>query len=367
MELLQKRKYWILSLVTIGLVGTIFLSFQLNFRKKVIFPVPDLQVYELGTYHEDIDSNWSTPAFRVIGDKISFQYQLTQGREEPFAAFYFRHIDIDSNLTDVQSFDHLQIYLSAKEAQRIPITMRFRNDSILGLKKSFPEISVTTVIEYKVPGNYKIPLEEFHLAAWWLRYHGLVKEDIDLTKTTELKYLSIGSCQALEPGGQDEILIGEVIFYNENGPIIWMILSLWLSLGLLFLIVQWSSSKPKEILVEHISLENEVVNQTQKALLVKQFIAKNYTNSDLTMYHLQRELKLSANEIRGLFKDEIKDTFKNYVKSVRLIEVKRLLLETDLTIAEVAYKCGFNDIPHFNRQFKSAVGITPKQFRNQKA
>ena len=360
----QTRKLWSKAIIALGIVSTALIAFQLDFRKKVIYPIPDLSVYEMGTYHEDIDTNWSEPAFTIKGEQIHFSYKLTSTREEPFAAFYFRNINIDSNLTDTKAFDHLQIFLSAKHAQRIPISLRFRNDSLFRLGKSFPEISVTTVVAYKEPGLYNIPLSQFEIAAWWLRYHGIEKQAIDLGKTTQLKYLSIGSCQALEPGASDEIIIGNLVFFNRNLPLYLQLIAVWVLIGLAYLFLFWFTRKPKEIVIEHIALENENVSAVDKAKQIKQFLGKNYTNSDLTMYHMQRELKMSANEIRQLFKDEIQDTFKNYLKQVRIIEVKRLLLETDLSISEAAYKCGFNDIPHFNRQFKDTVGMTPKQFRS---
>ncbi|WP_324370423.1 helix-turn-helix domain-containing protein [Pedobacter sp.] len=40
-----------------------------------------------------------------------------------------------------------------------------------------------------------------------------------------------------------------------------------------------------------------------------------------------------------------------------------MLIDTTHPIAEIAYKCGFNNIANFNRTFKSKKGCTPKEFR----
>lgn len=56
----------------------------------------------------------------------------------------------------------------------------------------------------------------------------------------------------------------------------------------------------------------------------------------------------------------------NFIESlneIRLGHVSRMLIETNRTIAEVAYCCGFNNMANFNRVFKSKKGITPKEFR----
>jgi AraC-like DNA-binding protein len=40
-----------------------------------------------------------------------------------------------------------------------------------------------------------------------------------------------------------------------------------------------------------------------------------------------------------------------------------MLIETTNTIAEIAYKCGFNNISNFNRVFKRKKFCNPKDFR----
>ena len=47
----------------------------------------------------------------------------------------------------------------------------------------------------------------------------------------------------------------------------------------------------------------------------------------------------------------------------RLEKAKDLLQKSELTIAEVAQLAGFFDQSHFVKQFKSRVGVTPKDYR----
>lgn len=47
----------------------------------------------------------------------------------------------------------------------------------------------------------------------------------------------------------------------------------------------------------------------------------------------------------------------------RVDAAARLLVETDSTVAEIAYACGYSDHSAFSRQFGSATGLTPTQFR----
>ncbi len=46
-----------------------------------------------------------------------------------------------------------------------------------------------------------------------------------------------------------------------------------------------------------------------------------------------------------------------------MLEIKRLLLSTDLNVSEIAYKLGFNELSYFSRFFKHNSGMTPIEFK----
>jgi AraC-type DNA-binding domain-containing proteins len=48
---------------------------------------------------------------------------------------------------------------------------------------------------------------------------------------------------------------------------------------------------------------------------------------------------------------------------LRLSYACKLLRETDKTIAEIAYDCGFSNLANFNRQFRWKYRMTPKDYR----
>lgn len=61
-----------------------------------------------------------------------------------------------------------------------------------------------------------------------------------------------------------------------------------------------------------------------------------------------------------------KHTGMSYIDSLtekRLGHASRQLMESTYSIAEIAYKCGFNNISNFNRVFKKKKGCTPKEYR----
>jgi AraC-like DNA-binding protein len=82
---------------------------------------------------------------------------------------------------------------------------------------------------------------------------------------------------------------------------------------------------------------------------------------------VSRECGIPAARVPQCIKEHFGLHFPQYLTAIRLAEAKRLLLETDLTIAEIAYKIGFSSVPHFNRVFKSGEGTAPKNFRRKSA
>lgn len=72
---------------------------------------------------------------------------------------------------------------------------------------------------------------------------------------------------------------------------------------------------------------------------------------------------ISRRRFTDLFRSLTKETFHQYVRQRRLERAKQLLIETDLSIAGVAFESGFEDISHFHRIFRTVIGKTPCDYR----
>ena len=80
-------------------------------------------------------------------------------------------------------------------------------------------------------------------------------------------------------------------------------------------------------------------------------------------------LATSMNMSLSYFEHVYKELFhvpvsKDIIKS-RTNYARYLLRSTNNTIQDIAQYCGYENVEHFNRQFKATVGYTPTQFRNQ--
>ena len=68
--------------------------------------------------------------------------------------------------------------------------------------------------------------------------------------------------------------------------------------------------------------------------------------------------------ISKVLKDRKGTTLRQYIIAYRLKLAKKLLTESARSVNEVAEECGFNDPSYFTKTFKSAFGMTPKEYRN---
>lgn len=93
------------------------------------------------------------------------------------------------------------------------------------------------------------------------------------------------------------------------------------------------------------------------------YLNNNY-RVELDFEKMARDLQISYSYIRKIVKSVTGKSVLDYINSLRINEGKRLLRQTDMTIAEIASNLGYNNVQSFNRFFKKYEGITPGEFRS---
>ena len=85
--------------------------------------------------------------------------------------------------------------------------------------------------------------------------------------------------------------------------------------------------------------------------------------SEVRVKEIADELGYHEKYLSSVFRKTEGRTLKDYISSFRMEEAKRMLLETDFTVAEIAYCLNFDDPHNFSRFFKRGAGTTPSEFR----
>lgn len=79
----------------------------------------------------------------------------------------------------------------------------------------------------------------------------------------------------------------------------------------------------------------------------------------LRMDDLARELGVSVSGLHHHFKAVTAMSPLQFQKQLRLQEARRLMLSEDFDAASAAFRVGYNDASHFNREYKSLFGVPP--------
>jgi len=97
----------------------------------------------------------------------------------------------------------------------------------------------------------------------------------------------------------------------------------------------------------------------------KEFIDKNFSDPSLSLSTVAEKVNMSMSHFSFTFKQEVGETFIEYLTNVRINKAKELLIKSDLKVAEIATKVGYNEPHYFSYIFKKKVGMSPQEFRTK--
>ena len=96
--------------------------------------------------------------------------------------------------------------------------------------------------------------------------------------------------------------------------------------------------------------------------LVLDHIQKNYGH-EIELSELAKLSNMSPNYFCRYFRKLTGQTPIEYLITYRLESACYALRNTDLSVTDIAFACGFNDVSHFIKSFRRTYGITPKAYR----
>ncbi|WP_353720413.1 helix-turn-helix transcriptional regulator [Dyadobacter sp. 676] len=117
------------------------------------------------------------------------------------------------------------------------------------------------------------------------------------------------------------------------------------------------------------SVDRKKVGGKSKNATVRNFIRlidKHYDQKRLPGQYAEM-LNVTPNHLNALCKEHVGMQAGELIRSRIVLEAKRLLINLDLTVAEIAYKLNFNDNSYFTKFFRKETGMTPEDFRKSTA
>jgi two-component system response regulator YesN len=108
------------------------------------------------------------------------------------------------------------------------------------------------------------------------------------------------------------------------------------------------------------------INVKKIVLAIKEYINKNYCDSNISLNLIADEFCKSSVYISKLFKNETGENFIDYLTRLRMEKAKELLANSlNLKAFEIAQNIGYTDISHFNKLFKKYTGFSPIEYRER--
>ncbi len=140
--------------------------------------------------------------------------------------------------------------------------------------------------------------------------------------------------------------------YNKKNPYKEFILQ-----GMLnrLLTVIWENKLTVEVKRRDSPLTNSILDAIY-------YIENNYAK-DITLNKAAKESHFSPSHFSRLFKVQLGVSFTEYVGNVRIEHVKKMLIQTNKSIMEIALETGYCNGDYLSSKFKSKVGMTPSEFR----
>ena len=118
-----------------------------------------------------------------------------------------------------------------------------------------------------------------------------------------------------------------------------------------------------ETLLQHILIFWLDRRPNPELLELGQVIRRNSSNPEFKVSDAIDAIPMNDDYIRRQFRELYGCTPVAYLNKLRIQHACRFLLATNLSVGELAYRCGFNDPKYFTRIFTRATGLSPKEYR----
>ena len=123
-----------------------------------------------------------------------------------------------------------------------------------------------------------------------------------------------------------------------------------------------SQSQEVEFLASECFLEKYPVVTDARMSSVIEYITQHFTEP-ITLSQISSIAGMTPNSFCRYFKTMTKKTFCGFLNELRIKYACKLLQADNISVTNAAFECGYNNLSHFNRQFKLTTGQTPRNFQ----
>lgn len=124
-----------------------------------------------------------------------------------------------------------------------------------------------------------------------------------------------------------------------------------------------SAMKIFEICIHYILHEQLVQTKNTQVIQMLDTYIDTHIGDPITVEDLTDALYISRTRLYEIAKSELHTSIARYIRQKKLAHAYHLLRTTELSFAEIAGMCGYDDLNYFRRSFKAVYGISLKKCR----
>jgi AraC-like DNA-binding protein len=177
----------------------------------------------------------------------------------------------------------------------------------------------------------------------------------DLPEFTHIKKLFLLGQQGLLIKGKEHGVIAELIkkVYNSSG--IDRLIQFFKTLD------AFAKSNDYDLLSSRGYTNSFNIADTERINKVMNYLMENY-NTEIKLGKIAALVNLNISSFCRYFRSRTHKTCSQFVNEIRIAHACKLLINRNMTITEICYETGYNNISHFNRQFKLITSLTAREY-----
>ena len=132
---------------------------------------------------------------------------------------------------------------------------------------------------------------------------------------------------------------------------------------ILLQLLKFASKSSYQSLSSFVNTKKFRADEGRRLRRIFEYTMKHFT-SPISLETISNEAAMTKSAFCKYFKKRTNKTYVSFLNELRVEHAcKQLIKKRDMAIGEIAYQSGFSNVSHFNRQFKSIKGQTPKEYR----
>jgi AraC-like DNA-binding protein len=359
-------------MIVLPLVLAIPLCIDLFHVERAIFPAREFG-NRIHTYTDRWANGRSTVDKFYVGSTIlTLEYTLHEGARYPMV-FFSVLLDSNGKACDLSRYDRVSIRIREATNRRILIYIKTFME---GVSRSGGENAGTLRHnEYTLSINpeiheYEIGLDEFITSPWWIDArkidpYRIPVERFDRIMSFDFQFNTQGSVYKTDR--PEKISIEKISFKRPPALFAVVPACVMCAYYAVFAVLAFLSRLRRKVAAKlQIPEQQQLVVTTireEQLQRINTFLKAHYNDPDISTRMIYTTLGIPSARVFNLLKGSYGLSFKQIINTMRIEEAKRLLLESDLPITEIAMRLGFNDLSYFSQLFKKHEGVTPSEFR----